>query len=192
MGPRKKLIWKSGRETKTNSRERISLHLELSYFLPLSKPVKAYSVAEATKRLERYCAYQERCHKEVSTKLRELRMIPQAIDQIMAHLIQENYLNEERFARSFARGKFKVKKWGRNRIVNELKQRDISVYNIRAALTEIDTNTYLETLDQLALKRLLSLKESDNHKKRKKLADFLLYRGWESHLVYEKVRELVP
>ena len=94
---------------------------------------KAYTVTEATRKLESYCAYQERCHKEVIEKLRELRMVDAAIDHILAHLIQEGYLNEERYAKSFARGKFLIKKWGRNRIVNELMLRDISKYNIQSA-----------------------------------------------------------
>lgn len=152
---------------------------------------KVYTLSEANKKLEYYCAYQERCHKDVITKLREMRMIPPAMDQIIAHLIQENYLNEERFARSFARGKFRIKKWGRNRIVSELKQRNISKYNIKAALSEIEEGDYLETFEALAEKRIKELKESHPQKRKKKLADYLLYRGWESHLVYPKVQELV-
>lgn len=151
----------------------------------------SYTLSEATKKLEGYCAYQERCHQEVVQKLKGMRMIPQAIDQIVGHLIQENYLNEERFAKSFARGKFNIKKWGRNRIVQELKQRQISVFNIKSALTEIDEGDYLDTLDGLARKRLEQIKETNVQKKKKKLADYLLYRGWESHLVYEKLTELV-
>lgn len=119
-------------------------------------------------------------------------MIPVAIDQIVTQLIQENYLNEERFAKSFARGKFNIKKWGKKRIVTELKQRDISKYNINTALKEINEVDYIKTLDALARKRLLQLNESNKLKKRKKLADYLLYRGWESHLVYEKMKELIP
>ncbi|WP_396636552.1 regulatory protein RecX [Maribacter sp. R77961] len=153
---------------------------------------KAYSLVEATKKLESYCAYQDRCHKEVTTKLKQMGMIPMAIDQIVTQLIQENYLNEERFAKSFARGKFNIKKWGKKRIVTELKLRDISKYNINTALKEIDELHYLETLDTLAKKRLRQLSETNKLKKRKKLADYLLYRGWESHLVYEKMKELIP
>ncbi len=151
----------------------------------------SYTLKEATKKLEGYCAYQERCHKDVVTKLKEIRMIPEAIDQIVVHLIQENYLNEERFSKSFARGKFRIKKWGRNRIVNELKFRAISKYNIKTALNEIDENEYLETLNVLAKKRLDAIKETNLQKRKRKLADYLLYRGWESHLVYGKVKELV-
>lgn len=154
-------------------------------------PSKAYSVTEATRKLESYCAYQERCHKDVYEKLKGMRMIPEAIDLIISHLIQENYLNEERFAKSFARGKFNIKKWGRNRIVNELKFRQISKYNIESALAEIDDDIYQSTLEELAQKRLRQIKETNPQKKKKKLADYLLYRGWESHLVYEKLKELI-
>nr|WP_298924090.1 regulatory protein RecX [uncultured Allomuricauda sp.] len=152
---------------------------------------KAYSLNEATRKLESYCAFQERCHKEVIEKLKGMRMIPEAIDQITTHLIQENYLNEERFAKSFARGKFIIKKWGKNRIVNELKLRQISKFNIKSALTEINEKDYHKTLDELAKKRLTQIHESNIQKKKKKLADYLLYRGWESNLVYEKLKELV-
>jgi len=149
------------------------------------------TLREAKRKLENYCAYQDRCHKEVIDKLKGMRMIPEAIDQIVTQLIEDNFLNEERFAKSFARGKFNIKKWGKNRIVNELKQRQISRYNITTALKEIDEETYIETLDTLAKKRLEQITETNLQKKRKKLADYLLYRGWESHLVYEKLRELI-
>ena len=103
---------------------------------------KTYTVDEAQKKLEHYCAYQERCHKEVRKKLWEMKMIPEASDHIMVHLIQHNYLNEERFAKAFVRGKFRIKKWGKNRLVRELKLRDISKYTMDVALKEID---YYET-----------------------------------------------
>ncbi|SHI37815.1 regulatory protein RecX [Pseudozobellia thermophila] len=153
---------------------------------------KTYTLQEAKRKLEGYCAYQERCHKEVVAKLREMRMIPEAIDQIVVHLINENFLNEERFAQSFARGKFNVKKWGKQRIVNELKSRDISKYNIDTALKEIDETDYLKTFDDLAEKRLTQINDKDPQRKRRKLADYLLYRGWEPHLVYDKIKQLVP
>jgi len=153
--------------------------------------IKSHTLSEATKKLEHYCAYQERCHKEVATKLREMRMIPEAIDEIVTHLIRENYLNEERFARAFARGKFRIKKWGRNRIVSELKHRAISKYNIKAALSEIEDHEYFKTFDALAEKRNSEIKENHPQKRKKKLVDYLLYRGWESHLVYEKAQELI-
>ena len=91
---------------------------------------KVFTVEEAKKKLEYYCSYQERCHDEVVTKLKSLGMIPQAIDHIIVHLIEHNFLNEERFACSFARGKHQIKHWGKIRITNELKFRSISKYNI--------------------------------------------------------------
>lgn len=136
--------------------------------------------------MERYCAYRERCHKEVTQKLKQMRMIPEAIDHIIHRLIIEGYLNETRFAQSFARGKFKIKKWGKNRIVRELKLRDISRYNIQLALKEIPQNEYLTTFDSLVKKRLKQLaSEKNTQKKKRKLADYLLYRGWEPELVWE-------
>ncbi|MDF4203547.1 regulatory protein RecX [Maribacter sp. SA7] len=152
---------------------------------------KGYTVQEATKKIESYCAYQDRCHKEVVSKLKEMGMIPLAVDTIIAQLIEDRFLNEERFAKSFARGKFNIKKWGKIRIVRELKFRNISKYNITTALKEIEPEAYLTTLDDLAHKRLEQITETNIQKRRKKLADYLLYRGWESHLVYEKLQELI-
>lgn len=150
-----------------------------------------YTLQEATKKLEYYCSYQDRCHKEVTKKLKDMRMIPQSIDHIINHLIQEDYLNEERFAKSFARGKFNIKNWGRVRITNELKQRDISSYNIKIALKEINDTQYLTKLTVLAKKKAARLNESNKNLKKKKLANYLLYRGWESHLVYDQIRLLI-
>ena len=111
---------------------------------------KSYTVKEATLKLMQYCAYRDRSHKEVEEKLREMRMIPAACEQIIIQLMQENFLNEERFARSFVRGKFRIKKWGRIKIKQELKFREISAPLIKIALTEIDEKEYLKTLTILA------------------------------------------
>ena len=152
---------------------------------------KSYSINEAKKKAERYCAYQERCHLEVITKLRSMRMIPEAIDLITTHLIQNDFLNEERFSRSYARGKFNVKNWGKGKIVAELKRRNISKFNIKLALEEIDEEDYVQKLDLIARKRLIQIKEQNLQKRRKKLADYLLYRGWEINLVYSKISKLI-
>ena len=112
----------------------------------------AYSLDEAQKKIEHYCAHQERCHQEIVQKLRQMKMIPQAIDVIIGKLIQENYLNETRFAQSFSRGKFRIKKWGKDRIVRELKMRHISAFNIKIALKEIPEEDYLNTLSEIAKK----------------------------------------
>ena len=152
---------------------------------------KTYSVDEALNTLRGFCNFQERCHKDVREKLRKMNMISEASDYIINQLIQENYLNEERFAKTFARGKFRIKYWGKVRIIRELKYREISKYNIETALKEIDEQEYHETLDRLAKKRFNQIKETHPSKKRKKLADYLLYRGWESNLVYDKVAQLI-
>ena len=141
--------------------------------------------------MARYCAYQDRCHQEVRQKLREMRMIPDAVDHIMAYLIEHDFLNEQRFADSFARGKYRIKNWGRNRIVRELKQREISPIAIKNSLKQISEQDYRKALDDLARKRLESLKHSAQLEKKQKLASYLLYRGWENELVYDKIRELL-
>ncbi len=150
-----------------------------------------YTFEEAKRKLEGFCAYQERCHKEIDRKLTDMNVIALVREEIIMHLIRHDFLNEERFAKSFARGKFKIKKWGSLRIVRELKFRNISKYNIDAALKEIEEADYLNTLDELARKRANAVKETNPFKRKKKIADYLFYRGWESHLVYEKINELV-
>ena len=150
-------------------------------------PSKTYTVDEAQKVLENYCAYQERCHKEVQLKLKKMSMIPEAMDKIIVHLIEHNYLNEERFAKAFVRGKFRIKKWGKNRLVRELKFREVSKYSIDSGLSEINPEEYLEVLDELVKKRIAQVKERNLYKKKRKVADYLLYRGWESNLIYEKL-----
>ncbi len=151
---------------------------------------RTYSVMEAQSKLENYCAYQERCHKEIVEKLRGMNMIPQAIDLIIVHLIDNKYLNEERFACSFARGKHRIKHWGKIRIVNELKFRKISQYNITTALKEITPEEYCSTFHTAAERQWANIRESNVIKKRKKFCDFLLRKGFESNLIYEKVKDL--
>ncbi len=153
---------------------------------------QVFTVQEALQKCQHYCSYQERCHSEVRKKLTEMGMIPDAIDHIIVQLIRHDYLNESRFAETFVRGKFRIKKWGRHRLTLELKKKDISKTVIKNALEQINEQDYQNAFDQLAIKRLASLKEKNKYKKRKKLADYLLYRGWESHLVYDKVKSLIP
>ncbi len=151
---------------------------------------KTYTVEEALVKLQKYCSYQDRCHKEVAQKLKEMQMISQASEQIILKLIEGNFLNEERFAMAYVRGKFRIKKWGKRRLVAELKQRQISKYIINKALNQISKDDYKTTFEVLAERKAASILGSSKLKKRKKLADYLLYRGWESHLVYEKVNQL--
>ena len=112
------------------------------------------------------------------------------IDTILVHLISDNFLNESRFACSFARGKHRIKFWGKIRIVNELKFRKITQYNINLALKEISIEEYLSTFNTAAERQWETISETNNLKKRKKFCDYLLRKGFESNIIYEKVKEL--
>jgi len=147
------------------------------------KNIKTYTVDEAIKALEHYCAYQERCHADVEKKLKTMRMIPSAQEIIILHLLKENYLSEERFAKAFARGKFLIKKYGKIRITNELKQRQISSYLIKIGLQEIDEAQYIKTLRDLINKKMTITKESNQYKEHKKIMDYLLRKGFEYDLI---------
>ena len=151
---------------------------------------KSYTLEQALSRLQRYCTYQDRCHIEVERKLTEMRTIPQAKEQIIMSLIEDDYLNEERFALAFVKGKFRIKKWGRIRLKAELKKRKISKYLIKSALEQISDKDYLFTFEELANRKADSIKADSILLKKKKLADYLIYRGWESSLVNNKVNQL--
>lgn len=148
-------------------------------------PKKYLSKADALIKLQRYCAYQDRCHREVRTKLIELGIYGDDLEDIIVSLIEEKFLNEERYARSFARGKFRMKQWGRNRIRRELKMRDISEYCIRKAMTEIDEKEYLKTLEEVLEKRAGQISEENDFARKNKLAQYAIQRGFETALVWE-------
>ena len=149
-----------------------------------------YTFEEIKHKLEYYCSYQDRCHKEVEQKLNSFTLITELKEKVIVHLIENNFINEERFAKSFARGKHNYKSWGKVRISLELKFRGISKKNIELALAEISTENYFNHFHQLAEKHWESCKERKGPKKNKKFVDFLLRKGYESHLVYDKLQEL--
>ncbi len=151
---------------------------------------KVYTVDEIKRKLEQYCIYQDRCHKEVAQKMREYNLIPEAKEMILLSLLQHNFLNEERYAKSFARGKFRIKHWGKQRIVRELKFRDISSYNIKTALKEIDEQEYLKTIYSITEKRNEAISEPNIYKRKRKLIDFLMRKGYENELIYKTVDEV--
>jgi regulatory protein len=143
---------------------------------------------QALQKLKQYCAYQERCHSEVKGKLYELGVYKKEHDEIIAALIEENYLNEERFAIAFAGGKFRIKQWGRVKIKYELKQKQVSEYCIKKALAVIAEEEYLKTLEKLAEEKRKTLKSEKNiFIKKRKLQDYLLQKGFETNLVREVV-----
>jgi regulatory protein len=148
------------------------------------------TVTEALEKLRSYCAYQERCHREVKNKLYQLGMIPQAIDQIIGTLVSENYLNESRFAQQFANGKFSIKQWGKLRIKRELKARQISDYDIKKALSSIDTEAYAIKITEISQKKWNQLEGTAPQQKKQKLYQYLAYRGWETERIYDQLNRL--
>ncbi len=148
------------------------------------------SVEVVLQKLEYYCSYQERCHVEVNEKLRSFAISEHDQNKVIVHLIEHNFLNEERFASVFTLSKFHQKKWGKIRLKNELKARKISDYLIQKALKEIPTDEYETTFAILSEKYWDSINEKNTLKKRKKFCDYLLRKGWESDWVYEKMKEL--
>ena len=151
---------------------------------------KSYSLNEAKKKLEHFCSYQERCHKEVEKKLKELGMIQSASQEIISQLIQEDYLNETRFAKSFARGKFRNKKWGKNRILREFKFRNISEYNIKMGMQELTDSEYENSFYNLFEKRKKSVEHLPIEEQKKKIYSYLSYRGWEHQKIYDALNQL--
>lgn len=156
-----------------------------------NKPYKTYTVQEALALLMKYCAYQDRCHLEVETKLKQLHMIPAAQEKIIIQLIQDGFLNEERFAKSYARGKFYIKHWGKQKIISQLKLKSIPSHLIQMALKEIPIEDYLQTIQDLALKKWKLLYSKQDIKTKQKIIQHLLYKGYEPELVYETVNEMI-
>lgn len=151
---------------------------------------KILTKEQALQKLKQYCAYQERCHQEVKEKLYALGVWKRDHDEIIATLIEENYLNEERFAIAYAGGKFRIKGWGRVKIKYELKQKRVSEYCIKKALNQIDETDYVATLTKLASEKYQSLKREQYLVRKKKTMDYLVGRGFELGLINFVIREL--
>lgn len=154
------------------------------------KTPKYHTLEEATQKLRRFCTYRERCHKEVKEKLYQLNIYTQDQGEIIVQLIKEGFLNEERFAKAFVYDKFNLQNWGRYRIRKELEFKQITESLIKKALLQIDEEEYLETFENLLKKRLNSVSEGHPLKKKKKVADFLLRKGFESPMVYDAVNKI--
>lgn len=149
------------------------------------------SLQNYLKKLEYYCSYQERCHFEVEQKMFELSIPRNVHDKIIVHLIEHNFLNEERFAKLFTISKFHQKSWGKNRIVNELKARHISTYLIQKSLQQLLYEEYHNTFLTLAEKTWVSLTEKNQQKKQKKFCNTLLRKGWESDLIFHYINTIL-
>lgn len=149
------------------------------------------SFLEAKAKLEAYCAYQERCQLEVSQKLISWGFYGEQHDQLIADLISNRFVDEQRFAEAFVSGKFRIKKWGRIKIRQHLKQKHISEYSIKKGFAEIDLEDYYTTLKYLAERKLAELnKEKDPWQKKAKVVRFLASRGFEQELIYDVLGEV--
>lgn len=149
-----------------------------------------YSYEEALLKAERYCAYQERCTYEVLSKLEELHVSDNHIKNILEHLHENDFLNEERFAKSFVRGKFRIKHWGRIKIKQELRKKRLADSIIKLALQEIDAEQYIQTLKSIAVKKNKEIKESNKLLHQQKLIRFLSSKGYEQDLVFDTIKSI--
>jgi len=144
----------------------------------MQKKNNSFTVEEAKKKLEYFCAYQERSHIEVEKKIYEMRMIPEAKDLIMLHLIKEGFLNEERFAKAYVRGKFYYKKWGKRKIISGLKSHKVHKNLINIALKEIKLEDYRQSILKLIAQKKRDYKESNSYKLKQKVFQYLLQKGY--------------
>ncbi|MCY0979363.1 regulatory protein RecX [Chryseobacterium wangxinyae] len=140
---------------------------------------KLFTFEETKQKLVNYCVYQDRCHAEVEQKMREFVLIPEAKDEILLYLMKENYLNEERFTRSYIRGKFNIKHWGKNKIKMHLKQKGINEKLINRCFDEIDDEDYLNIIRKIYESHFSKQKGLQVYQKRSKTIKYLLSRGFE-------------
>ena len=150
---------------------------------------RVYDIKIAIERLKNYCALQDRCQWDVTQKMKEWGLLEMTQNHILEILIQEKYVDEERFAQSFCRGKFLIKKWGKVKITNELKKKKISDICIKKGLKEIDFTEYDLLLENLLTKKNDTLRDKNHFTRKSKLARFLIQRGFEGNLVWDKIRE---
>jgi regulatory protein len=156
--------------------------------------LSAVNIEQIRKKIYRYCAYQERSHAEVKKKLYSMGLGPGQASRLLTELIEEGFLNEERFARAYAGGKFRLKKWGRLKIIRELEAHELTPACIRMGLQEIDEETYRTTLRELAEKQYRLLREqiSDVYVLRDRLSRYLIRKGYEPELVWNEIRIFLP
>ena len=165
--------------------------LPASFLLVLTMMYKRrFTKEQALQKLKHYCAYQERCMQDVKDKLFELRISKKYHDEMINHMVENNILNEERFAIAFATGKFRINQWGKIKIRYELKQRKINEDYIRKALQQIDQSNYEDVLNVMAKEKYDSLKTEQYLIRKKKALDYLLQKGFESGLINKVLSQL--
>ena len=151
---------------------------------------RVYKISEAKDRIKNYCALQDRCQWDVRQKLSEWGVLANTKNIIMKELINDSFIDEERYARAFCRGKFRIKKWGRRKIEFELKKKNISFVCIKKGMEEIEMDEYLKELENQAEKKNNLIKDKNHFKRKSKLAKYLTNRGFENNLVWEKIKEI--
>ena len=149
------------------------------------KPKKIYDKKSAKVKIEQYCAYQERSQQEVRDKLYDMGLHQKEVEELISELVVDNFLNEERFAITYARGKFRIKHWGKIKIKQSLKLKRVSDYCIKKALKEIDGDEYLEVLKKVMIKKAEKVKDKDPYIRKNKIAQYLASRGFEQDLIWD-------
>ena len=152
---------------------------------------KEITPADVRKKIYHYCAYQERSHQEVRNKLYALELSTNEVDEMISHLITEGYLNEERFAKAFAGGKFRLKNWGRIKIIQALEAKGLTRNCIASGLREIEEADYIKTIESLLSKKANQIEEENTFVKREKLANYIIQKGFELELVWSVVKEVI-
>ncbi len=140
-------------------------------------------------KMRSYCMYQERCIQEVKKKLTRLQVVPKTKSKIINHLIDDDYLNEVRFTKSFIQGKLRIKKWGRIKLNYELKIRGVKKFIIDKEINKIAKEDYYDYFNEFSNNKIKTLKGSKEQKKRS-FINYFTYRGWENNLIYEKLNEI--
>lgn len=140
-------------------------------------------------KMRSYCMYQERCIQEVKKKLTRLQVIPKSKSKIINHLIDDDYLNEVRFTKSFIQGKLRIKKWGRIKLNYELKMRGVKKFIIDEEINKISKRDYYDYFNEFSINKIKTLKGSKEQKKRS-FINYFTYRGWENSLIYEKLKDI--
>ena len=150
-----------------------------------------FDIATVKGKIAKYCAYQERSHLEVEQKLYSFGITSAQVQEALAWLITENYVNEERYAIAFAGGKFRIKKWGKLKIANRLEQKKISQYSIDKSLSQIDNKDYLDTMEQLIRQKWRSSSADNVYELRNKVARYVISKGFEPDQVWELTRTII-
>ena len=150
---------------------------------------KVYTIKEATERIQAYCAIQDRCQWDVERKMKEWGISDEIIENILTDLILNKFVDEERFSESFCRGKFRIKKWGKMKIKNELRIKNISENCIQIGLEQIDEKEYTQTLVHLYEKKKKSLKDKNQFIRKGKIAKHLQQKGFESNLIWDLINK---